>query len=242
MKAFLLALQFLTRIPIPIAINPSAQRLGRSVIYYPLIGVVIGVILLAFAYTLGANHSSLAAAIILTVWVGLTGGLHLDGVADCVDGWIGGQGNLDRSLQIMKDPNAGPMAVIAIVLLLLLKFSALSVLIESNSLAILLAAPIIARASIPFLMLSTPYLRINGLAEQMLQQLPRQLAIASIVLSLLLCTLMAGYLFSLGIMLCALALRFIFLRLFSGTTGDMYGASVEAMELSALLLAVWLLP
>jgi len=76
----------------------------------------------------------------LTIWVGLSGGLHLDGVADCVDGWIGGQGQLDRSLKIMQDPNAGPMAVIALILILLLKFSALSILIESNTLAIIFLA------------------------------------------------------------------------------------------------------
>ena len=241
MSAFLLALQFLTRIPIPIAVTPSAKRLGQSVVFYPLIGAIIGIILLAFALSLSPSTNSLNAAIILTIWVGLSGGLHLDGIADCVDGWIGGQGNVDRSLNIMKDPNAGPMAVIALVLLLLLKFSAISLLLENQSFAALWLAPVIARASIPFLMLSTPYLRANGLAEQMVQNIPRNMAIASILISLLMCTLMSGFLLTVGIIISALITRFIFLRLFAGTTGDMYGASVELIELSTLLLAVWIL-
>lgn len=242
MSAFLLALQFLTRIPIPIAVTPSPQRLGQSVLFYPVVGAIIGVILLAFAYTLNPANNQLATAIMLTVWVGLSGGLHLDGVADCVDGWIGGQGQLDRSLKIMQDPNAGPMAVIALVLILLLKFSALSILIESNTLAIIFLAPIISRASVPFLMLSTPYLRANGLAEQMVQNIPRKLAIGVILISLLLCTISCGILLSIGLILCALLLRFTFLRLFGGTTGDMYGASVELIELSTLLIGIGLLP
>ena len=241
MNAFLLALQLLTRIPSPLETSPSAKQLGQSVIFYPLIGAIIGTLLLAFGLSLNPSNHQLTAAIILTIWVGLSGGLHLDGIADCVDGWIGGQGNVDRSLSIMKDPNAGPMAVIALVLLLLLKFSAISILLENQSLAALWLAPVMARASIPFLMLSTPYLRAKGLAEQMVQNIPRNMAIASILISLLMCTLMSGFLLTVGIIISALIIRFIFLRLFAGTTGDMYGASVELIELSTLLLAVWIL-
>jgi len=181
MNSFLLALQFLTRIPSPLPVTPTAKKLGQSVVFYPLIGAIIGIIVLAFAYSLNPSNTSLNAAIILTVWIGLSGALHLDGIADCVDGWIGGQGNIDRSLSIMKDPNAGPMAVIALVLLLLLKFTAISLLLENQAFAALWLAPVIARASIPFLMLSTPYLRAKGLAEQMVQNIPRNMAIASII-------------------------------------------------------------
>jgi len=242
MNSFLLALQFLTRIPSPLPVTPTAKKLGQSVVFYPLIGAIIGIIVLAFAYSLNPSNTSLNAAIILTVWIGLSGALHLDGIADCVDGWIGGQGNIDRSLSIMKDPNAGPMAVIALVLLLLLKFTAISLLLENQAFAALWLAPVIARASIPFLMLSTPYLRAKGLAEQMVQNIPRNMAIASILISLLMCTLISGVLLTVGIIISALIIRFIFLRLFAGTTGDMYGASVELIELSTLLLAVWVLP
>jgi len=181
MNAFLLALQFLTRIPVPISIPPTPKLLSRSALYYPLVGMLIGFILYSLASALGSVDINLSAALILTLWVGLTGGLHLDGIADCVDGWIGGQGDRDKSLLIMQDPNAGPMGVIALVLLLLLKFTAVAVLLKNDALIALFIAPIIGRASILFLMVSTKYLRPNGLADLMNQHLSHQQAILSLV-------------------------------------------------------------
>jgi adenosylcobinamide-GDP ribazoletransferase len=68
----------------------------------------------------------LHAALLLTVWVLLSGGLHLDGLADSADAWLGGFGDRERTLTIMKDPRSGPIAVVVLVLVLLLKFCALA--------------------------------------------------------------------------------------------------------------------
>ncbi len=238
MNSFLLALQFLTRIPSPSATQATPEALGRSTLYYPAIGALIGLMLIAVANILSSEHANLSAAIILTLWVAITGGLHLDGIADCVDGWVGGQGDMDKSLIIMKDPNAGPMGVIALVLVLLLKFSAISVLVTEQSFAILFIAPILGRASISFLMLSTTYLRSNGLAKQLNQHLSRQQAITVLLLTIVLSVFIAGFTLTAFLIASAYLLRAVFLKLFNGTTGDMYGASVELIETLCLILGV----
>lgn len=240
MNAFLLALQFLTRIPIPFAVEPTPKNLGDSVLYYPLIGAIIGFFLFAAAHLLADVDTLLSAALILTLWIGLTGGLHLDGIADCVDGWIGGQGNIEKSLHIMKDPNAGPMGVTALVLLLLLKYAALTVLLNNNALSILLIAPIIGRASVLFLMISTNYIRANGLAETMIKNLPRNKATVIVLIVIILYILIANIWSTLLLTLFACFLRHLFISLFNGITGDMLGASVELNGLAILLIAALL--
>jgi len=237
MNAFLLALQFLTRIPIPFAVEPTPKNLGNSVLYYPLVGAIIGFFLFAAAHLLADVDTLLSAALILTLWVGLSGGLHLDGIADCVDGWIGGQSNVEKSLHIMKDPNAGPMGVTALVLLLLLKYAALTVLLNNNALSILLVAPVIGRASVLFLMVSTNYIRTNGLAEIMIQNLSRNKAITIILIALIPYIFITNIYSALLITLFAFLLRYLFTSLFNGITGDMLGASVELNGLAILLIA-----
>jgi len=240
MNAFLLALQFLTRIPIPFAVEPTPKNLGNSVLYYPLVGAVIGFFLFAAAHLLADIDTLLSAALILTLWVGLTGGLHLDGIADCVDGWIGGQGNVEKSLHIMKDPNAGPMGVTALVLLLLLKYAALTVLLKSNALSILLIAPVIGRASVLFLMVSTNYIRTNGLAETMTQNLPRNKAIVTTLITIGLYTLVGSIGTTFVLLLFTIILRKVFINSFGGVTGDIFGAFVELHELTPLLLVAFI--
>lgn len=242
MNEFLLALKFLTRIPTPINIDHSPASLGRSVLYYPIIGGIIGFILFSIAQLLSDVEPNLAAALILTLWVGLTGGLHLDGISDCVDGWIGGQGNIEKSLSIMKDPNAGPMGVTALILLLLIKYSALSILLSHGAFTILLIAPIVGRASVLFLMLSTPYIRPNGLANMMNKHLSRKLASIILILSLVIATFSINIILVVALIASALFIRAYFMRVFGGTTGDMYGASIELIELATLLTGACLMP
>jgi hypothetical protein len=103
------------------------------------------------------------AALVLAVWVLLTGGLHLDGLADTADAWIGGQGDRDRTLAIMKDPRSGPMAVVIIVLVLLSKFAALQVLLAGDARTVLLLTPMLGRTVIVLLLITTPYVRPEGL-------------------------------------------------------------------------------
>lgn len=240
MDSFLTALQFLTRIPIRFQINTNDLVLSRSVLYYPLIGFVIGVLLSFVALVLAGVSDMVAAAIVLSVWVLLTGGLHLDGLADCADAWVGGFGDRQRSLQIMKDPTSGPIAIIVLLLLLLLKFAAIYVLIQQNNFIVLMLTPLLGRCAILLLMLSTPYVSSKGLAEKMLENLPAHDARWVVVASLAFAGLFMGWANVLVACSVLFMVRYAAISRLGGVTGDVYGAAVEIMEVVGLLAVVLL--
>jgi adenosylcobinamide-GDP ribazoletransferase len=233
-----IALQFLTRLPCPAPRDFSEPAVGRSALAYPLVGTLIGLILLAL-YSLFANSAApVSAALLLTAWVLLSGGLHLDGLGDSADAWLGGGHDRERSLAIMKDPRAGSAAVIAIVLLLLLKFAALSALPAEQALPALLWAPLLGRSLLLPLFLTTPSARDEGLGAVLARHLPRRAALA---VSLLVALLMVLELGMTGLVLLALllalgaGLRRLMLNRLGGLTGDTAGALVELSEAACLL-------
>jgi adenosylcobinamide-GDP ribazoletransferase len=233
--AFLIALQFLTRIPVSHHFVADDRALGYSVLFYPVVGLLLGALLATLAALLTGSPSPLAAALVITAWVLLTGGLHLDGLADCADAWVGGFGNPQRSLEIMKDPTSGPIAVAVLVLVLLLKWSALMALLDQHRLMPLLFAPLLGRSAIMLLMLSTPYVSPQGLAEKLLQHLPVDKARWVTGVSLLIAVAGLGWT---GVLLAALLLlviRHTAKARLGGATGDVYGAAVELTETAALL-------
>ncbi len=236
-QAFLFALQFLTLIPVRLAAPPDKRTQARALLYYPLVGGLIGLCLLLLATVLQGLPTGLSAALLLLVWAGLTGGLHLDGLADSADGWMGGLGSRERTLEIMKDPHLGASGALVLMLVLLLKWSALSALLSAATLWPLLLAPVAGRGAALLLLVTTPYARPDGIAREMLPLLQRRhvLWVSAAV------TLLLG-LFSLWLPLCLLlagaGLRCLMLRRLGGTTGDTAGASIELIETLLLLLAV----
>ncbi|MBE0471161.1 MAG: adenosylcobinamide-GDP ribazoletransferase [Methyloprofundus sp.] len=241
LASFALAVQFLTRFPLNIRIEFSDKHLGQSVLFYPLIGLLIGGALALLAYVLPAHATALNAALILSLWVLITGGLHLDGLADCSDAWVGGLGDKSRSLAIMKDPAAGPIAVSVLVLLLLLKWSALQQLLSpEQTLLPLLIAPFLARLSILILMLSTPYIRENGLGSAMQQHLPKQVAIVISAIALAFCAWFCSIYIVLNMLFIIGGIRYLALQRLQGMTGDVYGASVEIIEAAVLISWVFI--
>ena len=90
MMPFWIALQFLTVFPIQLKQMPSKQQNGQSLLFYPIIGLGIGFVLYTIAISLSALPPMLLSSLILVVWIWLTGGLHLDGLADTADAWVGG--------------------------------------------------------------------------------------------------------------------------------------------------------
>ena len=173
-KPFLVALQFLTRLPVRIATQPSEKDLGYSLLFYPLIGLIIGLILIGLSWVLHHTPPLVTAALLVTAWILLTGGLHLDGLSDSADAWIGGMSDREKTLTIMKDPNCGPAGVVAIVLIMLLKFVTLYTLVSANEWIALLLAAILARTLLPLLFLTTPYVRSNGLGALLAAHQPRR--------------------------------------------------------------------
>jgi len=237
MTPWWIALQFLTRLPVRLAGMPSPQQIGRSLLWYPLVGLLLGLLLFALQQLLGGLSLLLQAALLLTVWVGVSGGLHLDGLADSADAWVGGYGDRERTLEIMKDPRSGPIAVVVLMLLLLLKFAALVSLLENGAGALLVLLPWIGRSVLPLLFLTTPYVRQGGLGQALAKHLPRRqlpwLLVGHVGLMLLfgwpalLALLVAGGVF--------IWLRMLMLKRLGGTTGDTAGALLELVECAVLV-------
>ena len=239
MSAFLIALQFLTRLPISLPGMPAPAAVGRSLLSYPLVGLLLGALLLSVQWALQGVAPALQAALLLILWVGLTGGLHLDGLADSADAWAGGFGDRERTLVIMQDPRSGPIAVVVLVLLLLLKFAALLTLLQADQPLALLLAPWIARGLLPLLFLSTPYVRPGGLGALLATHLPRAELpwwLAGHALLLILLSGWAGLLALLVALLVFAGLRRLMCQRLGGTTGDTAGALVELAEAAVLLL------
>lgn len=238
MLPFWIALQFLSSLPVRLPGMPTPEQMGRSLLFYPAIGVLFGLLLWGLNASLSGSPLFLHAALLLSAWVLLSGGLHLDGLADSADAWLGGFGDRERTLEIMKDPRSGPIAVVTLVLVLLLKFCALLALIESGQGMLLLLAPLIGRAALLGLFLSTPYVRAGGLGQALADHLPRRSAQVVLLLSVGACALLAGVagLYALlAAMLAFVGLRHLMLRRLGGTTGDTAGAMLELIELAVLL-------
>lgn len=238
MLPFWIALQFLSCLPIRLPGMPAPQELGRSLLFYPLVGLLFGVILWAVNGLLLGTPLLLHAALLLSVWVLLSGALHLDGLADSADAWLGGFGDRERTLTIMKDPRSGPMAVVTLVLVLLLKFAALLALIEQQHGVLLIIVPLIGRSALLGLFLTTPYVRAGSLGQALADHLPRTAGKQVLAVSVLGCVLIAGLSGVLAVVLAVLAfvwLRQVMVRRLGGATGDTAGALLELLEVAVLV-------
>jgi len=241
LKPLIIALQLLTRLPVPAISRIAAEDLGRSPLYYPIAGLIIGTLLALANHFMFALSIELTAALLLIIWIMLTGALHLDGLADSADAWLGGYGDRARTLSIMKDPACGPAGVVAIVTLLLVKYAALQQVTEFSNWEYLVAAAVIGRVAILALFLTTPYVREHGMGSTITQALPRKPAWAAIFISL---TLLISWLHILGVVLMLtgligfLLLRQLMQRRIGGSTGDTTGAMVEIIETLVLIVAI----
>ncbi len=241
MKAFLIALQFLTRLPVRLRNAPSASELGRSLLFYPLVGLLIGALLalLAAAFSAGGIPDLLGAALVLAAWVLITGGLHLDGLADSADAWVGGRGERERTLAIMKDPYCGPMAVTTLVVILLVKFGALAALLSCGKGWAVALAPVLGRAALPLLFLTTPYVRPGGLGSPLSAQRHRKTAAAIVIATgggVVACFGWAGFAAVMAGMSVFMLLRRMMVATLGGSTGDTAGALVEVVESVAIVV------
>lgn len=247
-RAAMVALQFLTRVPLHIEPPPDARETGLSLACYPVVGLALGMMLWGIALAVSRLPAFLGAAIVLVVWVLLTGALHIDGLADVADAWVGGHGDRERTLSIMQDPRSGPVAVAVVNCLLLLKFAALAALAAAHFHAApwrdpRLAAgcilpPLLARAAIPLLFAHTPYVRAQGIARDLTAHQSRGAGIVVAALTAL-CTLAACRMLG-AVALCAAAVAYGIVRgglvrRLGGFTGDGAGALIEVIEAVCLV-------
>jgi len=238
LQSLLIALQFLTRLPVRLETPPDGPALGRSLLFYPFVGLAMGLTLVVLARSLVGIGGWLPAVIVLTAWVAFTGALHLDGLADSADAWAGGPDNRERTLAIMKDPRSGPVAVVVVVLVLLLKVAALEVIIARHNWIALALAPVLGRTAPLLLFLTTPYVRPGGLGSELARYLPRRggmLVLSATLAGALLASGTSGIWSYLATGALFWWLRLSMIRRIGGTTGDTAGATVELNECAVLI-------
>jgi len=241
---FLCALQFLTRVPVSSGDGFSPPTLGRSVLFYPIVGLVVGGALYLLHLLMGGMDSGLQAALILVAWVLITGALHIDGLADLVDAWVGAHGDKDRMMALMKDPTSGPMAVTAVVLLLLVKYAALAELLESEFAIALVVAPFVGRTGLLAALRFYPYVRPEGLGAVLAEHMPAPLANRVLCASAAFVVLLLGWhgvVIALVSGVCFYFLGNAIKAALGGITGDCAGAICELLEAVVLVSLVALL-
>ena len=236
------AARYLTIVPLPGKAPERAGAIGRAAVWFPVIGLGMGAVLVAAERATAMLFPSLLAGLLtVTVWKLLTGGLHLDGLADCLDGLAGR--DAEHRLAIMRDSRIGAFGAIGLILLLLLEIVAVAELAPGVRSQTLLVLPAIARATPPLLTGLFPSARPEGLGAAFGASVgrwaaPIALAIA-LVLALAALRTLGAAVFAVAV-LSALALaRFLAARL-GGITGDVLGAAVEIAELTGLLtVSAW---
>ncbi len=233
-KGFSLAVSMLTNIPFFRVHSFNKGINGYAVMFYPLIGFLLGAILWGI-YSLLSGHlaSTHVGIIIFTLWVVLTGGLHLDGFSDTIDGLFVPR---ERAIEVMKDPNTGGMGMIFSVTFLILKASTLSVFEAFYLLPIVL---MLSRFNAVLAIYLFPYISQNGMGALAKEEFNgTQLSIALIYV-----TLISIFSFSLLVisLLTLFFIKLFFMKRYGGFSGDIYGFTIEVTELvllNALLLGI----
>lgn len=239
MTGLRVAIGFLTVLPVP----HGAWQPAHAVAWYPLVGVALAAVAGPVAF--GASEVAsppLAAAITIAAWVALTGGLHLDGLADSADGAFA-QVSRERRLAILRDVHHGTFAMLAIGVVLLLKYGGLAALDARAAAAAVALAIVTARGSLPFVMRAFPGARPDGFgAESRAGATAGSVAfgLAVGILGGVITFGFTGVSVALGAGVVAWVLgKWLCARL-GGLTGDTYGAVVESVE-TAVLAAVSIL-
>jgi adenosylcobinamide-GDP ribazoletransferase len=139
MRNLRIAFGLMTTLPVRLPDDWSTGDSGRASVWYPFVGLIIGVLTwLAWSAAIWIFPPLVAGVLALVVWIVLTGGLHLDGLADCCDGLFAST-SVERRLEIMKDPHVGAFGVIGLISVLFLKAATLASLTPPLAYGILLA-------------------------------------------------------------------------------------------------------
>ncbi len=238
-RLFFIALQFFTRLPIPRWVGFEAGWLQHASRYFPLVGCVVAAIAAAVYFAAALVLPAPVAAVLSTVAsIYLTGAFHEDGFADTCDG-LGGGMTRERALEIMKDSRVGAYGAIGIACMLAAKLSALAMLPPRVAVGALLLAHPLSRLAAASLIWQLDYVRGEGKAKPLAQQMTSaEFAIAAVTALLPAPFLIALGWITPGALLAALlgaALAALWLgrklhRRLGGYTGDCLGAVQQVAE------------
>jgi len=239
---FLLALQFLTRLPLPADVGYSPARMAATPRWHPGVGVLVGALAgLVYALTVPVLAPLLAALVSTAAGLLLTGCFHEDGFADACDG-LGGGASRERALEIMRDSRLGTYGAAGLGLMLAAKVLALGSLPPAAVPVVLVAGHAASRASSVLVIATGTYVRDHGTGKPVadgigpgglaLALATGALALAGVALVLPAVAVAGG---ALGLVAGHLAMRSRFERRLGGYTGDCLGAVQQTSEIALYL-------
>lgn len=246
----LLALRFLTTIPLPWGREASPEDVGRSLGYFPVVGIIIGLILTGLNWLFGLFLPSAVVNILLIVsMVVISGGLHLDGFIDTCDG-IGKHKTPEERWRVMQDSRVGSFGVVGGVLLLLVKYISLNSLPESLLMITLVFIPVLSRWAMVYAVSVYSYAKPSGLGNVFKQGASWQKLTIATFVALVVAVVLFPTLFPLiqlrglavmfGVWVITVVMAAYLKRKFSGLTGDTYGAINEVAEVVVLIMILLL--
>ena len=229
----------MTIIPLPGQREASPEELGRSIVYFPLVGVIIGLILVGLNWLLGLLLPLALTNVLLVVsLVAVSGALHLDGLVDTCDGLAGGK-TVEERWRVMDDSRAGGFGIIGICCLLLVKYVALNNLPARWLMPTLVLMPLLSRWAMVYALFAYPYAKPSGLGKVFKQGASRLRFVVATVITLVAAAVLAqlaGFIIMLAIWVIAPAVATYLKGKFGGLTGDTYGAINEIAEVCVLIL------
>ncbi len=239
MRFYIIALQFLTIMPLPFSVRCGKEDLGRSTALFPLAGLTIGALLAGLNWLISPWLARpLCDALLITALAVLTGGLHLDGLADVCDG-LAARGGRERFLAVMKDSQVGAIGAAGLVLCLLLKWQALVAVPIELKWQALLVFPVLARFGQVLTLTGARHARQDGLGAAFVP------GAGGGALFLAFLTVASAAVWLLGfkgvaaltvVCLLTAAGRLFFRHRLGGFTGDTIGCISELNEITALMI------
>ncbi len=240
---FLLFFQFFTRIPINKSLNCDKDNFRRGSIFFPVVGLFIGIVQWLIYYILiKVLPVNITAVFVVILPIVITGGLHVDGLGDTCDGFFSLKGDKYKIIEVMKDSTVGTYATIAVVFDMLARYAAVNTIMEINLPLILIATPIIARFTVVFISFIGKNAKETGSGNIFIGNIDVKRLVITGIITILLGTLLIGLNKSVMLIIPALLLSFLFNKFceskITGLTGDSLGANNELVEILTMILFI----
>lgn len=238
MRLYLIAMQFLTIIPLPFDTRCQKEDLGRATACFPLVGLTIGGLLVGLNYLIAPwLPRPLTTALLITLMTVVTGALHLDGLADVCDG-LAARGDRDRFLAVMKDSHVGAVGAVGLVLGLLLKWQALLAVPVEITWQALLLFPVLGRCAQVVALGGARHARQDGLGAAIIQGMGARHVLVALGITVTACLALlplTGMLALAAVFGVTLIIKGYFQQRLGGLTGDIVGCISELAEITALI-------
>ena len=242
LKQIICAIQFLTRIPLPIKIEIPEKSFGKSIAFAPLVGAIIGAIMCIMYYLISLSGAvSVAVIMSMATYVVITGALHIDGLGDTFDGLFSNK-DKDRMLEIMRDSRMGTNGIVAIFFVLITDIFALSELNTPSILTMLFVMPIIGRLGTITSVSFSKYARSSGMGGLFINNCGIFEFLIGLLITIIIGFLAIGFWILPAILICVM-FSFVFIKLskskIDGMTGDTCGAVCEICQMLFLVFALF---